>query len=281
MRRGWRCILYCVLLEFKLSTSEDQIFFWEGENLVQPDNLTDESLEYRYLPVIEGEEEEVTCSVRAISEAPYKVTVYHEDFNASVTEERNNKYVKEDIIVNIVDSASIDEKEILCEINEPTQDTISLLVKAYVFDRIVVPKKTCDSCEGLVTSTLRRPKGQKAEDAKFEQKMKEKLKNKFGATSVEIDSNGTVSAEISFTKTRRSLRGGLRWTVDGEDVKDIDKHCDCETVAPSPRPGKNTYTMNSFGVISGVVITLLFVVLSVVVYKKRSFWRVSENSGRN
>ena len=94
------------------SNSENRIFYWEGANLVQPDNFADENLEYRDIPVIEGELLKVTCKVRAISDSPYQITVYYDDFNANSTgmiQEKiaGDKYVKEVINVNIDNSSVI------------------------------------------------------------------------------------------------------------------------------------------------------------------------------
>jgi len=245
--RIYLVILFCFDFLIKFSTSENRIFYWEGDNLVQPENLSDESLEYRYLPVIEGEVVELTCTVRAISKKPYTVNVYHEGFNANKTEKREeidgDKYVKEVITVNNDNSAAIDEKEILCEIYEPFEDTISLLTKAYIIDRIPVSAQTCKDCEGNVPLTIRKASNQKKEEAKLEEGLKNKLKNEYVATAVDIDSNGIVSADVSFNTIRRKIhalsQGGPGWTVNGTDVQDIDTFCDCVKEEPYTEGGVN------------------------------------------
>jgi len=262
-------VLFLFYFDFliKLSTSDDRIFFWEGDNLVQPDNLTDESLEYRYLPVIEGELEEVTCTVRAISEAPYKVTVYHEDFKANTTEEREEidgvQFVKEIVTVNVDNSTAIDEKEILCEINEPTQDTISLLVKAYIIHRIPVSVQTCKDCDGTVTLTVKKASKQKKEDTKLEEGLENKLKKNYGVTAVDIDSNGIVSADGDFNKIRGKIQAlnqrAPGWTVDGKEVEDIDTHCDCVKIDPYTEGGVSQNVIV-------IVIVIAFLILCGLVF---------------
>merc|ERR1711936_264567 len=210
-----------------LSTAENRIFYWEGANLVQPDNFADENLEYRDIPVIEGELLKVTCKVRAISDSPYQITVYHDDFNANSTgmiQEKiaGDKYVKEVINVNIDNSSAIDGKEILCEVNEPFLDTISILFKAYVMDPIKVPKKCRKTAK--VNITLRKPIKQKKEDKKLEEKLKEKLEREYGATDVNIDDDdGVVSAKVKFSNLGHS--NVVRWEFKNKYYKDIDTLC--------------------------------------------------------
>ena len=227
-------ISFFILNQLQLSTAENRIFYWEGANLVQPDNFADENLEYRDIPVIEGELLKVTCKVRAISDSPYQITVYYDDFNANSTgmieeEIAGDKYVKEDINVNIDNSAAIDGKEILCEINEPTEDTIGLLFKAYVMDKVDVSSQVCSDCDGIVTLTLRKPTIQKKEEAKLEEKLEEKLKKEYGATNVNIDSKGVVTADVNFLKlaAKHGTMGNL-FRVSGREVADISARCPCD-----------------------------------------------------
>merc|ERR1711936_315741 len=145
-----------------------------------------------------------------------------------------DKYVKEDINVNIDNSAAIDGKEILCEINEPTEDTIGLLFKAYVMDKVDVSSQVCSDCDGIVTLTLRKPTIQKKEEAKLEEKLEEKLKKEYGATNVNIDNKGVVTADVSLKYIRELfVDSGPGWEVDGEEVEDIDI-CRCQTTTHRP-----------------------------------------------
>ena len=86
---------------------------------MRPPHLSEHSLEYRDIPVIQGEKELINCTVRAISDQTYKTRVYYEPFNASHTEEREElqyKYLKKIITANIDDSAAIDEQDMLCSV---------------------------------------------------------------------------------------------------------------------------------------------------------------------
>ena len=135
---------------------------------MRPPHLSEHSLEYRDIPVIQGEKELINCTVRAISDHEFKTRVYFEPFNASRTEEREEfeyKYLKKIITAHIDDSAAIDEQDMLCEIYEPifAGHTISLTFKAYIIDPILVSKETCETCEGNVRMTIRRATTQKKE----------------------------------------------------------------------------------------------------------------------
>ena len=138
---------FCLLLLtwIDLSSSANRIFFWEGPHLVQG---SEENLEYRDIPVIEGEKLVVTCWVKATDpDSEYRMTIYDDYTNSNTSgliEDKVDgvKYVKEIINVNVDDSAAIDEKVILCELNKPTEETIKLTFKAFVIDRISVPGST-------------------------------------------------------------------------------------------------------------------------------------------
>ena len=95
---------------------------------MRPPHLSEHSLEYRDIPVIQGEKELINCTVRAISDQTYKTRVYYEPFNASHSEEREEleyKYLKKIITTNVDNSAAIDEQDMLCEIYEPRYSTLS------------------------------------------------------------------------------------------------------------------------------------------------------------
>merc|ERR1719471_360572 len=182
--------------------TSNRVFYWENDYLAQ---TSEENPEYRSIPVIEGEKVVVTCWVRATSNSEYRMTMYHDYHNASssgmIEQEKDGvNYVKKVVNVNVVDSAAIDEQDIFCEINKPTEETISLLFKSFVIDDISDPDQVCEACEaeGKVTMTLRRPSKQRKEDDKFEKALKLKLKEQYGATEeeVKIDNEGIVTAKV-------------------------------------------------------------------------------------
>merc|ERR1719300_634347 len=183
--------------------TSNRVFYWENDYLAE---TSEENPEYRSIPVIEGEKVVVTCWVRATSNSEYRMTMYHDYHNASssgmIEQEKDGvNYVKEVVNVNVVNSAAIDEQDIFCEINKPTEETISLLFKSFVIDNISDPDQVCEACEaeGKVTMTLRRPSKQRKEDEKFEKALKLKLKEQYGATEeeVKIDNEGIVTAKVN------------------------------------------------------------------------------------
>ena len=139
-------ILLGILLP--ISSSVNRIFYWEGPHLVQG---SEENLEYRDIPVIEGEKLVVTCWVKATDpDSEYTMTIYDDYTNSNTSgllEDKVNglRYVKEIINVNIDNSAAIDEKFIVCELNKPTEETIFMKIKAFVA-RIFVPDHVWSYC---------------------------------------------------------------------------------------------------------------------------------------
>ena len=115
---GSTTILYYYYDKFELIKLVD-CFIYLSFLSVRPPHLSEHSLEYRDIPVIQGERELINCTVRAISDHEFKTKVYYEPFNASHTEEREEleyKYLKKIINAYIDDSAAIDEQDMLCEI---------------------------------------------------------------------------------------------------------------------------------------------------------------------
>ena len=193
-------ILLGILLP--ISSSANRIFFWGGDHLVQG---SEENPEYRDIPVIEGEKLVVTCWLKASDpDYEYRMRIYHSKTNSNTSgliEDTIDgvKYVKEIINVNVDNAAAIDEKVILCELNKPTEETIKLTLKAFVIDRISVPEEVCSVCEGEVVLTLRRPGSQKKEGERFEEELKQKLKEKLGILETDIginSTNGVVTAGV-------------------------------------------------------------------------------------
>merc|ERR1711988_742804 len=204
--------------------TSNRVFYWENDYLAQ---TSEENPEYRSIPVIEGEKVVVTCWVRATSNTEYRMTMYHDYHDASssgmIDEVKDGvKYVKELVNVNVVNSAAIDEQDIFCEINKPTEETISLLFKSFVIDDISVPDQ--EACEGKakVTTKLKRPIKQRKEDDKFEKALKLKLKEQYGANEdeVDIDSEGIVTAKVNLNLLLN--RDGVNKT---KKVKEIESLC--------------------------------------------------------
>merc|ERR1711988_2005218 len=206
--------------------TSNRVFYWENDYLAQ---TSEENPEYRSIPVIEGEKVVVTCWVRATSNTEYRMTMYHDYHDASssgmIKQVKDGvNHVKEVVNVNVVNSAAIDEQDIFCEINKPTEETISLLFKSFVIDDISVPAQVCDACEGKakVTMKLKRPSKQRKEDDKFEKALKLKLKEQYGANEdeVEIDSEGIVTAKVNLNLLLN--RDGVNKTKKVKDIK-----CQC------------------------------------------------------
>merc|ERR1719471_1866918 len=206
--------------------TSNRVFYWENDYLAQ---TSEENPEYRSIPVIEGEKVVVTCWVRATSNSEYRMTMFHDYHNASssgmIEKEKDGvNHVKEVVNVNVDNSAAIDEQDIFCEINKPTEETISLLFKSFVIDDISVPDQVCDACEGkaMVTMKLRRPSKQRKEDDKFEKALKLKLKEQYGANEDEvvIDSEGIVTAKVNLNLLLN--RDGVNKT---KKVKEIESLC--------------------------------------------------------
>lgn len=255
------------------SSSVNRIFYWEGPHLVQG---SEENLEYRDIPVIEGELLVVTCWVKATDpDSEYMMTIYDDYTNSNTSgllEDKVNglRYVKEIINVNIDSSAAIDEKVILCELNKPTEETIKLTFKAFVIDRISVPDQVCQDCDGKVKLTLRRPKFQKKEAEDLEEELKLKLKEKFGILDTDIginSTNGIVTAEVDFVSVL-SLSGPF-WRVEGRPVEDILHTCTscASTTTPDIAPSSWVEVIVG-GTVAGLV-ALCVVVVGVWRYMKR------------
>merc|ERR1719300_1858186 len=201
--------------------TSNRVFYWENDYLAQ---TSEENPEYRSIPVIEGEKVVVTCWVRATSNSEYRMTMYHDYHDASssgmITQHKDGvKYVKEVVNVNVVNSAAIDEQDIFCEINKPTEETISLLFKSFVIYNISDADHVCQLCDGKVTMTLKRPSKQKKEDDKFEKALKLKLKEQYGANEeeVKIDSEGIVTAKVNLNLLLN--RDGVSKTKKVEDFR--------------------------------------------------------------
>ena len=215
-------LAFLFMTQIGLSYSQ-RVFYWENDYLAE---TSEENPEYRSIPVIEGEKVVVTCWVRATSNSEYRMTMYHDYHNASssgmIKQVKDGvDYVKEVVNVNVVDSAAIDEQDIFCEINKPTEETISLLFKSFVIYDISDPDQVCEACEaeGKVTMTLRRPSKQRKEDDKFEKALKLKLKEQYGATEEEvtIDSEGIVTAKVNLNLLLN--RDGVSKTKKVEDFR--------------------------------------------------------------
>jgi len=219
-------IVYMLFIHCLECRPSNRVFYWENDYLAQ---TSEENPEYRSIPVIEGEMVVVTCWVRATSNTEYRMTMYHDYHDASssgmIDEVKDGvKYVKEVVNVNVVNSAAIDEQDIFCEINKPTEETISLLFKSFVIDDISVPDQVCENSEGKakVTMKLKRPIKQKKEDDKFEKALKLKLREQYGPNEdeVEIDSEGIVTAKVNLNLLLN--RDGVNKT---KKVKEIESLC--------------------------------------------------------
>jgi len=235
-------LAFLFMTQIGLSYSQ-RVFYWENDYLAE---TSEENPEYRSIPVIEGEKVVVTCWVRATSNSEYRMTMYHDYHDASssgMIEQHKDgvKYVKEVVNVNVVNSAAIDEQDIFCEINKPTEETISLLFKSFVIDNISDPDQVCEACEaeGKVTMTLRRPSKQRKEDDKFEKALKLKLKEQYGATEeeVKIDNEGIVTAKVNLNLLLN--RDGVNKTKKVEDFRSQCTGCHTTTTTtttstPSP-----------------------------------------------
>merc|ERR1712064_127141 len=125
----------------------------------------------------------------------------------------------------------IDEKDILCEVNEPFLDTISLLFKAYVLEVLEVPENC--RINKKVKISLKRALHQKKEEPRIEEKIIEKLEG-YGMTAVSIDDKGIVSANIRFGKMRKFSNLVKKWMVGGNVIEDINSHCSPK-VTSTPR----------------------------------------------
>jgi len=220
-------IVYMLFIHCLECRPSNRVFYWENDYLAQ---TSEENPEYRSIPVIEGEMVVVTCWVRATSNTEYRMTMYHDYHDASssgmIDEVKDGvKYVKEVVNVNVVNSAAIDEQDIFCEINKPTEETISLLFKSFVIDDISVPDQVCENSEGKakVTMKLKRPIKQKKEDDKFEKALKLKLREQYGPNEdeVEIDSEGIVTAKVNLNLLLN--RDGVNKTKKVKEIKSLCK----------------------------------------------------------
>jgi len=232
-------IAFLFLIQINLS-SQNRVFYWENDYLAQ---TSEENPEYRSIPVIEGEKVVVTCWVRATSNSEYRMTMYHDNINASssgmIKQVKNGvDYVKEVVNVNVDNSKAIDEQDIFCEINKPTEETISLLFKSFVIDDISDPEEVCQHCErkAKVTMKLKRPSKQRKEDDKFEKALKLKLKEQYGATEeeIEIDSEGIVTAKVNLNLLLN--RDGVSKTKKVEDFRSQCTGCLTTTTTTSTPP---------------------------------------------
>jgi len=220
-------IVYMLFIHCLECRPSNRVFYWENDYLAQ---TSEENPEYRSIPVIEGEMVVVTCWVRATSNTEYRMTMYHDYHDASssgmIDEVKDGvKYVKEVVNVNVVNSEAIDEQDIFCEINKPTEETISLLFKSFVIDDISVPDQVCENSEGKakVTMKLKRPIKQKKEDDKFEKALKLKLREQYGPNEdeVEIDSEGIVTAKVNLNLLLN--RDGVNKTKKVKEIKSLCK----------------------------------------------------------
>ena len=188
-------VIFAVVLSFpSLSTSEEDRFFWSAEYVSKPNNFYHGAP--TQIPAIEGEEMDIECKVRAVSEDTYTIIWDYEDFNAVtsgktvlVNNTAGDEYAVDTIKVNITNPAIIDDKDIICSWeNGQFSDTISLQFKVYIEDK----SGACPHCKGAGHVKLVRPGKQKKEDANLEEMIREKAKKKYGLSQVLIDSNGTV-----------------------------------------------------------------------------------------
>jgi len=183
----------------RLSTTEEDRFFWSAKYVSKPNNF------YHgapiQIPAIEGEQLDIQCKVRAVSEDTYTIIWDYENFNAITTGKTvlvNNtagdEYAVDTIKVNINNPAVIDDKDIICSWeNGQFSDTISLQFKVYVEVKVEdKSRKVCPDCRGPSRVKLARPLKQKKEDANMEEMIKEKAKKKYGLPIVYIESDGSV-----------------------------------------------------------------------------------------
>ena len=107
MRGTLRNILFAVFLFFpSLSSTEEDRFFWSAEFVSKPNNFYHGAP--TQIPAIEGDELNIECKVRAVSEDTYTIIWDYEDFNAVTSGETvlvNNtagdEYAVDTIKVNI------------------------------------------------------------------------------------------------------------------------------------------------------------------------------------
>jgi len=195
MRGTLSNILFAVFLFFpSLSSTEEDRFFWSAEFVSKPNNFYHGAP--TQIPAIEGDELNIECKVRAVSEDTYTIIWDYEDFNAVtsgktvlVNNTAGDEYAVDTIKVNITNPAIIDDKDIICSWeNGQFSDTISLQFKVYIEDQ----SGACPQCKGAGHVKLVRPGKQKKEDANFEEMIREKAKKTYGLSQVLIDSDGSV-----------------------------------------------------------------------------------------
>jgi len=188
-------VLFCT----RLSTTEEDRFFWSGNFVSKPNNFYHGAA--IQIPVIEGEQVEIDCKVRAVSEDPYTIIWDYENFHANTTGKtvlKNNtagdEFAVDTIEVDIDNPADIDDKDIICSWeNGKFSDTISLQFKVYVVEDEKNSSGPC--CEGVDYVRLVRPGQQRKEDANMEEMIKEKAKKHYeekGFTEVNIEADGSV-----------------------------------------------------------------------------------------
>jgi len=185
-------VLFCL----RLSTAEEDRFFWSAEFVSKPNNF------YHgapiQIPAIEGEKLDIQCKVRAVSEDTYTIIWDYEGFNATtsgmtvlVNNTAGDEFAVDTIKVNITNPAIIDDKDIICSWeNGQFSDTISLQFKVYVEDKS--SPGACPDCRGTGHVKLVRPGKQKKEDANMEEMIREKVKKTYGLSRVYIESDGSV-----------------------------------------------------------------------------------------
>ena len=195
-----RSILFSIVWFLpSLSTGEEDRFFWSAEFVSKPNNFYHGAP--TQIPAIEGDELNIECKVRAVSEDTYTIIWDYEDFNAVtsgktvlVNNTAGDEYAVDTIKVNITNPAIIDDKDIICSWeNGQFSDTISLQFKVYVEAKVEdKSRKVCPDCRGPSRVKLARPLKQKKEDANMEEMIKEKAKKKYGLSEVFIESDGSV-----------------------------------------------------------------------------------------
>merc|ERR1719225_158518 len=161
-------VIFCT----ELSRTEEDRFFWSAEFVSKPNNFYHGAPSQ--IPVIGGENVEIQCKVRAVSEDPYTIIWDYENFNATTTGKTvlvNNtdgdEFAMDTITVNITNPAVIDDKDIICSWeNGKFSDTISLQFKVYVEDK---SKGTCPVCDGADHVKLVRPGKPRKEDANMQE----------------------------------------------------------------------------------------------------------------
>jgi len=188
-------VLFCT----RPSTTEEDRFFWSGNFVSKPNNFYHGAA--IQIPVIEGEQVEIDCKVRAVSEDPYTIIWDFENFHANTTGKtvlKNNtagdEFAVDTIEVDIDNPADIDDKDIICSWeNGKFSDTISLQFKVYVVEDEKNSSGPC--CEGVDYVRLVRPGQQRKEDANMEEMIKEKAKKHYekkGFSEVSIEADGSV-----------------------------------------------------------------------------------------